>query len=195
MTHSNQSAWPFEVDHVEAWSYWDNLFTKEECEMIVAIGQSKKPEAAGVIGGEELKAVRDSNIAWIFPAPEVNWIFQRVAGAVHSLNNDFFKFDLFGLTEGFQFTEYAAPTGYYGAHIDCGKGIPPRKLSVTIQLSPSDAYEGGDLLLHYDKTPTKAPTEQGKAIVFPSYLLHEVTPVTKGTRHSLVCWVTGRPFK
>ena len=32
-------------------------------------------------------------------------------------------------------------------------------------------------------------------IVFPSYVLHEVCPVTRGTRYSLVSWVTGAPFK
>ncbi len=37
--------------------------------------------------------------------------------------------------------------------------------------------------------------KQGTLIVFPSYTLHEVTPVTKGERNSLVTWVTGKPFK
>ena len=36
--------------------------------------------------------------------------------------------------------------------------------------------------------------DQGKLIMFPSYVLHEVKPVTKGERNSLVCWVTGKPF-
>ena len=35
----------------------------------------------------------------------------------------------------------------------------------------------------------------GDLVVFPSYVLHEVTPVTKGERNSLVCWVTGPSFK
>ena len=37
--------------------------------------------------------------------------------------------------------------------------------------------------------------DQGYVAVFPSYVLHEVTPVTKGTRYSLVSWVTGKSFK
>jgi len=37
--------------------------------------------------------------------------------------------------------------------------------------------------------------EQGTLILFPSYTLHEVKPVTKGERNSLVSWVTGKQFK
>jgi PKHD-type hydroxylase len=36
---------------------------------------------------------------------------------------------------------------------------------------------------------------QGTLIIFPSYVLHEVMPVTKGERNSLVTWVTGKQFK
>ncbi len=77
-----------------------------------------------------------------------------------------------------------------------------RKLSVTINLSEPGDYEGG--LLNFDYGPHTAGerykecTEikpQGSIIVFPSFLYHQVTPVTKGTRYSLVLWITGRPFK
>jgi len=37
--------------------------------------------------------------------------------------------------------------------------------------------------------------EQGTLILFPSYTLHEVKPITKGERNSLVSWVTGKQFK
>ena len=37
--------------------------------------------------------------------------------------------------------------------------------------------------------------KQGTLIMFPSYVLHEVKPVTKGERNSLVTWVTGNQFK
>ena len=77
-----------------------------------------------------------------------------------------------------------------------------RKLSVTINLNEPGDYEGG--LLNFDYGPHTAGerykecTEikpQGSIIVFPSFQYHQVTPVTKGTRYSLVLWVTGRPFR
>jgi len=70
-----------------------------------------------------------------------------------------------------------------------------RKLSVSLQLNKSKDYEGGDLNLYYNNNPIKMLREQGTLIVFPSYTLHEVTPITKGERNSLVAWVSGKQFK
>jgi predicted 2-oxoglutarate/Fe(II)-dependent dioxygenase YbiX len=39
------------------------------------------------------------------------------------------------------------------------------------------------------------PTEIGSLSVFPSYQLHEVTPVESGIRRALVGWVIGPKFK
>ena len=36
---------------------------------------------------------------------------------------------------------------------------------------------------------------KGSLIVFPSYTIHKVEPVTKGTRHSLVIWYLGNPYR
>jgi PKHD-type hydroxylase len=90
-----------------------------------------------------------------------------------------------------------------------------RKLSITIQLSDPDDYEGGrfewlepgssfDNLRSIDTTidlnnilqsaPFSAKTK-GSIIVFPSDVHHQVTPVTRGTRESLVGWLLGYPFK
>jgi PKHD-type hydroxylase len=37
--------------------------------------------------------------------------------------------------------------------------------------------------------------QKGSALLFPSYMLHRVTPVTSGTRKSLVLWVGGNPYR
>ena len=60
-------------------------------------------------------------------------------------------------------------------------GTSRRKLSVSVQLSRPEEYEGGDLqfMVVGGYEPV---TAIGSAITFPSYLLHRVTPVTKGTR-------------
>jgi|TARA_R110001592_G_scaffold336910_1_gene622657 PKHD-type hydroxylase len=65
-----------------------------------------------------------------------------------------------------------------------------RKLSVSVNLN--NDYEGGDLIL-YHVGPVKQKT--GNITFFPSYLPHEVTPVTKGTRYSLVMWFLGNPWR
>lgn len=192
------SAWMFEQDAVQTWAFWDNLFTQTECERIIQIGNSKYIEAAkvgGAANGMVNAEIRESKVSWLFPGDNMGWAFERVAGAVLSLNQQFFNFDLSGMVEGFQFTKYEAPGGNYGRHVDRGMMGSPRKLSLTIQLNPSSDFEGGEFALYEGEKPTEPPMHQGKMVVFPSYVLHEVKPVTKGVRYSLVCWVTGKPFK
>jgi len=77
-----------------------------------------------------------------------------------------------------------------------------RKLSCTINLNSPGEYEGGNLKFDYgphsDGERFHECTEirpQGSMIVFPSFLEHQVTPVTSGTRYSLVLWSIGQPFK
>ena len=187
------ASWQFESDKTQNWAYMDNLFTPEECAQIIAIGNTKLEEAT-VASGESKKDIRESQIAWLYGA-DIEFAFRRVTDAVLNINNQFFNFDLFGLAEGFQFTRYDAPTGHYGMHIDKVLNGTVRKLSLTIQLSSPDDYEGGELALQMSKEADIMPKELGKMLVFPSYVLHEVRPVTKGTRYSLVAWITGKPFK
>ena len=40
-----------------------------------------------------------------------------------------------------------------------------------------------------------APSKKGAAIIFPSFYLHRVTPVTSGIRKSFVLWVGGEPYR
>jgi PKHD-type hydroxylase len=77
-----------------------------------------------------------------------------------------------------------------------------RKLSVTISLSDPSTYKGGNL--KFDLGPhadgkryhlCKEIRPRGSIIVFPSHVYHQVTPVTQGTRYSLVAWNLGKPFK
>ena len=125
----------------------------------------------------------------------MRWVFQRVAGIVQDLNERFFNFDIFGLNEGFQFTNYKAPSGKYGKHVDRLTNSIIRKLSISIQLTDPKEYEGGELYIYEQEKGTLLDKKQGTLIMFPSYVLHEVTPVTKGERNSLVTWVTGNQFK
>jgi PKHD-type hydroxylase len=186
----------FERDKLENWAYWDNLFTPNECLQIINIGNSL-PKNTGVLEGSnplDLE-IRDSNVSWIIHDKNTKWIFDRLADAVIELNNRYFKFDLYGFTEHLQFTEYKAPTGHYIKHIDRGMTMQPRKLSLVLQLSNPSTYTGGNLELQYEHNPLIAPKDIGKLIVFPSYTLHGVTPITSGTRYSLVSWLSGPNFK
>jgi len=187
------STWQFQPDKTHDWAYIDNLFTPEECAQIITIGNTKL-EKARVQDKSKTLEVRESQVAWLY-SNDIEFAFRRVTDGILYVNNEFFNFDLFGLAEGFQFTRYDAPTGHYGMHVDKILNGEVRKLSLTIQLSSPEDYEGGDLALQLGKEADLMSKELGKMLVFPSYVLHEVRPVTKGTRYSLVAWITGKPFK
>jgi PKHD-type hydroxylase len=188
------SSWNFEVDQVNLYAFWNNAFSKEECQTIINIAKNKGLIKGKTFNDDKSKDVRNSKISWLYPVDDMDWVFRRVTDMTLNLNERFFKFDLFGLNEGFQFTNYEAPSGKYGKHVDRGINTTVRKLSISIQLTDPEEYEGGELKL-YNGEEILMDKTQGTLIIFPSYVLHEVTPVTKGTRNSLVTWVTGKQFK
>ena len=189
------TVWPFQLDHVEDWAYFQGAFTPDECRKIIEIGNARIVDNSRIRGNDVAPDIRDSKNSWLMPCDDSHWIFRRVTDVIVDLNSKFFKFDLFGFIEGFQFTRYDAPGGKYDQHIDRGLNTWTRKLSFTLQLSDPKDYVGGDLELYYGKEPTVPTKEQGFVVVFPSYVMHRVTPVTKGTRYSLVAWITGPSFK
>jgi PKHD-type hydroxylase len=190
------TSWVFELDPVNSYAYWEDAFSKEECELLIDIGNTQKKVAGSTVNKPETNPnLRKSEVSWLYPNNDNKWAYERLTSIITDLNNRFFKFDIFGVTEGFQFTKYSAPGGKYGKHVDCVYNGQVRKLSFTLQLSDPSSYEGGDLSLHLNDSPTLMSRVQGSVALFPSYVLHEVTPVTKGTRYSLVSWVTGKPFK
>jgi hypothetical protein len=200
--------WWLDVTTNENWAYAHNLFTPEECKKIIEIGTSgigASPLTYGIVGDmsgsesdlEKVATVRRSPIAWIrSDVPDNRWIFERLTANIVNINKQFFNYELTDI-QSLQFTFYdSKDKGFYQKHIDMMyKGTGTRKLSVTVQLSDDKDYEGGDLLLHYKDKPDVGFRNQGTATFFPSWMLHEVTPVTKGKRYSLVAWVQGPRFK
>jgi hypothetical protein len=109
------TSWTFKLDKVNFYSYWNDAFTKEECEKIIKIAKNK-----GLVKGKtrgELD-VRKSKVSWLYSCDDMEWVFRRVTDIILNLNERFFGFDIFGLSEGFQFTNYKAPSDKYGKHVD-----------------------------------------------------------------------------
>jgi len=186
--------WPLRNDHVENWAWFRDAFTPAELDAIINIGNSAELDRASTYGGSDPK-IRNSFVQFLFPNDVTGWVFQRLAGVINGINQQFFGFDLYTMEQGLQFTRYQAPGEHYEWHIDRGMQTGTRKLSLSLQLSDPDDYEGGDLEMWFGGEPTKASRDRGMMTLFPSYAMHRVTPVTKGVRYSLVCWVSGPPFK
>ena len=64
------------------------------------------------------------------------------------LNADFFQFNISGMDEGLQFTNYKSPSDRYDKHIDRCYNAKVRKLSISIQLTDPNNYEGGELYIY-----------------------------------------------
>lgn len=141
--------------------------------------------------------IRRSKVAWIYPDICPNNLGNQILESFKKINEEIYKFDLLG-TESWQYTVYdQTNSGTYNWHIDTNRIDENniRKLSVSILLSDPNEFEGGKLLLNLQGNIIVAEERQGRAIFFPSWIPHCVTPVTKGTRKSLVIWAHGPMFK
>ena len=176
------------------YAFWNNFLSKKECDTIVKQGRKLKLHKAKT-NSLTAQNARKSNTSWIFPKKDNLWLFRRTTDVILDLNNKYFNFDISGLNEGFQFTNYKHPDGHYGKHVDNSFNMSIRKLSVSIQLTDPKKYEGGDLKLYTSEEGKIMDRTQGTLIIFPSFIMHEVLPITKGERNSLVSWITGKPFK
>ncbi len=189
--------------------FFRNSFTDEEIEQIKELAMKYQPHEAGTGQGVSARhedSVRKSTVRWMTGVPlhhanssakhpsDLDWIYQRLFNMVNEANDHLWDFNLSHAGEVLQYTEYPPDGGHYDWHIDCGHGIQAqRKISVTVQLN--DDYDGGELQLWRGQTPATALKEKGTAVIFPSYMLHRVSPVTKGVRNSLVLWIGGDHYR
>lgn len=152
----------------------------------------------GLLGGGRIDHdIRRSKILFIRMDKTTNWLYNKVAKIIKEVNQRDFNFALDSLQQ-IQYTEYhATEQGTYDDHLDWHPNVlRPRKLSMSIQLTDDTDYAGGDLQIKLTSAkPVLASRIKGDAIVFPSFLLHGVTPVTAGIRKSLVVWVDGPEWK
>jgi PKHD-type hydroxylase len=189
---------PVNVGGPLAVAVWKDAFTPSEVDAIVAYGDRLQPMKAEIAGRKDnIDHMRITRVAWMERKPEIQWLHARLEEMVLQLNAQFFRFDLFGLIEAFQYTVYEGTEGgYYGWHVDVGeRKYEPRKISLSLQLSGPSDYDGGDLILAAGDGEYQSEKARGTLIAFPSFVLHRVMPVTAGIRKSLVIWVSGPEFR
>lgn len=175
------------------------MFTPQECQRIIDLSNQIYPTSASVGGTIEnsriTKEIRSANIFSIENDSNNRWIYEKVSTAVALANSVYFDYEISGITHQIQLIEYCSDTpisGHYDWHIDAGPGEPVcRKISFTAQLSDPNDYEGCELIINNHGGNVVASKERGSLHMFPSYMLHKVNPITKGTRYALVIWVHG----
>ena len=198
--------------------YFESAVPEKICDDIVSYGLQQQKQTAligNVKNGHKLSAKklkniqkkRKSDVVWM----SEDWIYKEIHPYIKIANiNSGWNFS-WDWSQACQFTEYKKGQ-FYDWHCDSyqepynnpdnvneyGKIL---KLSMTLSLSNPNDYEGGNLEFDFRDTEEgsqprvcKEIRKKGSIIVFHSFVWHRVTPVTKGLRHSLVCWNIGKPF-
>lgn len=184
-------------DHVGMPRTTLNIFTNEECDCIISLSDAM-PLVDGHVGfnsnAKHDTTIRDSSLKWLMPGPSSTWVFERIRDAGNEANK-FYKYDLHGF-HGIQIARYGVG-GHYTWHSDLGMGETSlRKLSISVQLSAPEDYDGGELEFQTLRDERLQPSkERGSVIFFPPFMAHRVAPVIRGVRWSLVTWIYGPPFR
>lgn len=185
-----------------SYAYWENFLTDVEIRLMLSQTECDHLQQ-GCIGGNggasEINLTkRASLVAWLHTKPELNEIWCKFANVFAEVNSRYFHYELNGFYEPMQISFYTSEQqGHYTWHTDAApeERLVPRKLSMAMLLSDPKEFEGGELqILNGDKEES-LPMQKGRAWFFPSYVLHRVTPVTKGIRKSLVLWSGGPEFR
>ena len=186
--------------------YFSKAIKEEVCNKIIIASLKKSKEKGTIINDKKFNfKLRNCWVSWI----NDEWIYDILNPFIHTANKKAgwnFEWDW---NEPCQFTHYDK-NQFYGWHCDQivhsskhpSKNINGkiRKLSLTLQLTDKSKYEGGEFQFKWLSgkkvkidTP-KSAKELGSIIIFPSFIFHQITPITHGTRESLVNWSLGKPF-
>jgi PKHD-type hydroxylase len=179
----------------EAFATTTGFLRDEEIDRLIAEHAAQVQEAKLAVGHTD-PAVRRSQAIMLYPEPGYEWLYQRLWLAALECNRMFFNVDIAGIEPNVQLTRYdASDQGHYTWHTDFAGLMPNRKISISVQLSGPSDYDGGDLQLLFSDSPFSLPKDRGALLAFPSFMLHRVKPVTRGTRWSLVAWIVGERWR
>lgn len=190
---------PFSSPGKDNFCYWEGFLDDNDINHILSRPEWHKYQEAQVGEGEGSTNLekRRTNVSWMFPDDNNRHIWQKMSDAIWQANRQFFQFDIRGCYEGAQLGSYTAEDqGHYNWHTDAGLETTnvPRKLSMALLLSDPSEFEGGNLEVNVNGDTIAVEQKRGRAWFFPSWMIHRVTPVTKGIRRSLVLWMGGPAF-
>lgn len=108
-------------------------------------------------------------------------------------NNQWWKFNITHAHQA-EFLIYTE-NRHYASHVDTFFGHNDNTRKLTALMFLNDNYEEGKFYLQYEKDKIYPEQKKGDVVIFPSFILHGVEPVTKGTRYTAVAWLEGPFFK
>jgi PKHD-type hydroxylase len=131
-----------------------------------------------------------------FDEEEFEWLYKGIAQTILNVNHNQFQFDITGLEPAVLLKYSTSQMSHYDWHRDMGGNYSAyRKLSMVVQMTDPEEYEGCNLEYFSEGINSPENTKKGTAYIFPAWLHHRVLPITSGVRYSLVCWSTGLKFR
>jgi PKHD-type hydroxylase len=187
----------------------DDFLTEKRCDELLKMfntSEQYKATVAGTYKGSGSDVVNES----VRKVQEVRFSEDIVLSDGFNLNKNlmmasemanrlFFNFDISNQLSNIRMLRYE-DTGKYDWHLDIGnEETSVRKITAIVQLSDENDYEGGNFEFSMtDETGENTAVgsrKKGSLILFPSYLGHRVSPLTRGIRYSVLTWMLGNAFK
>jgi predicted 2-oxoglutarate/Fe(II)-dependent dioxygenase YbiX len=145
--------------------------------------------------GRDLEKNIDLNIRNVLrlPLPMNQGIGATLTSCALNLNHQYWQYNVTHSNQT-EFLMYDV-NGKYEAHVDTFHGHSDETRKLTALAILNDDFEGGKFYLMTSNEKIYPPQEKGDIIVFPSFIVHGVEPVTKGIRYTVVTWMVGPYFK
>jgi len=175
------------------WIMFEEELTADECDIILKHGRSLVASGATTFG-DHMDDTRKTQVRWIEDEGDVGGSIHNRIRQIAYQANQHFKLKL-TVMPPLQFTEYLKPGDHYAYHHDIewnDQNDRQRKMSIVVQLTEPEDYEGGEFSFKFqEQPPAEALMKRGTVLTFISYHEHMVSAIESGERTSLVGWFEG----
>jgi len=190
------------------------FLSHEKCDELIEQITSSEQMVVGCVGDKDgtaiIPEIRQTEEWYLFDQPynefrpdktnkDWKWLQDKIYQVVKIVNQGVFHFDIERPDKELKLIKYHQG-GFYGWHTDFNAGsCSNRKLVAIVQLTDPSEYEGGEVQFGIQDKDTKEwytmNKLKGSLTIFPTFLSHNVTPVTKGTRYVLQELFVGDHFR
>jgi len=179
-----------------------DIFTKEQCESTISFHSNGWNKTVGTLGthdGIKTDSSFRQCMVYLPPSPEFipKWMGEAIINTISDVNKEVYDFDLGKGRIQLNLLRYDSG-GHYKAHTDVAQEGENAKRKISFTMLLNDSYEGGKLnFFSYGDVDSASSwiatssSKIGDMILFPSYSIHKVEPVTSGIRWALVGWCLG----
>lgn len=151
--------------------------------------KKEQPFIGGVAGNTDLNI---RNVLKV-PLPLNQDISAILTSCALNLNHTYWQFNITHSNQT-EFLIYDI-NGKYEAHVDTFHEHSDETRKISSLAILNDTFEGGKFYIINGHKKIYPSQNKGDVIVFPSFLVHGVEPVTKGIRYTAITWLVGPYFK